>query len=81
MTVATCFDIQSKHINILCEQNVEFSNDKPGGTYSNHWALRTYRRRKEWIIVIRTDLVRHSVLDMEIPSEMEGYSLYSSRPL
>jgi len=60
---------------------VEFSNVKTRGTYSNHWVLRTYRRRKQWIIVIRTDLVRHSVLDMELPSEMEGYFLYSSRPL
>jgi hypothetical protein len=26
----------------MCEQNVEFVNVKPGGTYSNYWALKGY---------------------------------------
>jgi hypothetical protein len=34
-----CSDIHTKHINTVCGQNVEFVNVKPGGTYSNHWAL------------------------------------------
>jgi hypothetical protein len=38
--IAICFEINTKHINTLCGQNVEFLNVKPGGTYSNHWALR-----------------------------------------
>jgi hypothetical protein len=37
--IAVCSDIHIKHINTLCGQNVEFVNVKPGGTYSNHWAL------------------------------------------
>jgi len=31
------------HTNGLCEQNAELLNVKPGGTYSNHWALRGVR--------------------------------------
>jgi len=34
-----CSEIHIKHINTLCGQKVEFVNDKPGGTYSDHWAL------------------------------------------
>ena len=38
-TIAVCSEIHSKHINTLCGQNIEFLNVKPGGTYSDHWAL------------------------------------------
>jgi hypothetical protein len=31
--IAVCSEIHTKHINILCGQNVEFVNVKPGGTY------------------------------------------------
>jgi len=37
--VAVCSESHVKHVNTLCGQNVEFVNVKPGGTYSNHWAL------------------------------------------
>jgi hypothetical protein len=37
--IAVCSEIHTKHINTLCGQNVEFVNVKPGGTYSNRWAL------------------------------------------
>jgi hypothetical protein len=37
--IAVCSEIRSNHINTLCGQNVEFVNVKPGGTYSNQWAL------------------------------------------
>jgi hypothetical protein len=37
--IAVCSEIHTKHINTQCGQNVEFVNVKPGGTYSNHWAL------------------------------------------
>jgi hypothetical protein len=40
--IAVCSEIHTKHINILCGQNVEFVNVKHGGTYSNHWALKSY---------------------------------------
>ena len=37
--IAVCSEIHITHINTLCGQNVEFVNVKPGGTYSDHWAL------------------------------------------
>jgi hypothetical protein len=40
--IALCSEIHTKHINTLCGQNVEFVNVKPGGTYSNHWAIKSY---------------------------------------
>jgi hypothetical protein len=40
--IADCSEIHTKHINTLCGQNVEFVNVKPGGTYSNHQALKCY---------------------------------------
>jgi hypothetical protein len=40
--IAVCSEIHIKHINTLFGQNVEFFNVKPGGTYSNHWALKGY---------------------------------------
>jgi hypothetical protein len=38
--IAVCYAIHTKHINRLCGQNEEFVRVKPGGTYSNHWALK-----------------------------------------
>ena len=35
--IAVCSEIHTEHINILCGQNVEFVNVKPGGTYSEQW--------------------------------------------
>jgi hypothetical protein len=40
--IAVSSEIHTKHINTLCGQNVELVNVKPGGTYSNHWALKGY---------------------------------------
>jgi hypothetical protein len=37
--IDVCSEIHTKHINTLCGQNAEFVNVKPGGTYSNHWAI------------------------------------------
>jgi hypothetical protein len=37
---AVCSKIHTKHTKTLCGQNVEFVKVKPGGTYSNHWALK-----------------------------------------
>jgi hypothetical protein len=36
----TLFWDPHKHINTLCEQNVEFVNVKRSGTYSYYWALK-----------------------------------------
>jgi hypothetical protein len=38
--LAVFSEIHTKHINTLCGQNVELVDAKPGGTYSNHWALK-----------------------------------------
>jgi len=38
--MAVCSEIHTKHINTLCGQNVEFVSVKPGGTCSDHWALK-----------------------------------------
>ena len=37
--IAVCSQIHTKHIVTVCEQNVEFVNVKPGGTYIDHWDL------------------------------------------
>ena len=37
--IAVCSEIQTKHINKLCGQNVGLLNVKRGGIYSDHWAL------------------------------------------
>jgi len=34
--IAVCSQIHTKHINILCGQNVEFLSVKPGGTHTEH---------------------------------------------
>ena len=34
--------IHTKHINTLCGLNVEYFSLKPGGAYSNYWALGGY---------------------------------------
>jgi len=38
--IAVCSEIHTKHINTVCGQNAELLNVKPGGTYSDHWALK-----------------------------------------
>jgi len=42
-TIAVCSHIHTEHINTLREQNVEFFNVNPGGTYSDHWAFNGQR--------------------------------------
>jgi len=37
--MAVCSEIQTKRINTLSGQNVEWLNVKPGGTHSKHYAL------------------------------------------
>jgi len=38
--IAVCSQIHTKHMNTLRGQNVELSSVKPGGTNSEHWALK-----------------------------------------
>jgi hypothetical protein len=38
--IAVCSHIHTKHIFTLCGHNVELLSVKPGGTYSDHWALK-----------------------------------------
>jgi len=37
--MAVCSEIHTKHINTPCGQSVEFVDVKPGGTYSDHFAV------------------------------------------
>ena len=37
--IAVCSQIHTKHINTLCGQKLQLLYVKPGGTYSDHWAL------------------------------------------
>jgi len=39
--IAVCSKIHTNHINTLLGESVEFVNVKLGGTYSNHWYLRS----------------------------------------
>jgi len=38
--IAVCSQVHTKHMNTVCGQNVELLNVKPGGSYSDHWALK-----------------------------------------
>jgi hypothetical protein len=38
--IAVCSEIRPKHINTLCEHNVEFVDVKRDGTQSTQWGLR-----------------------------------------
>ena len=42
--IAVCSQIHTKHINTLCGQNAELVNVYPGGTYSDHWASKRYKK-------------------------------------
>ena len=54
--IAVCSEIHTKHINTLCEQNVEFVNVKSGGMYSDHRTTRhskiLYRKLNYYLCVI-----------------------------
>ena len=38
--ITVCSQINIKHKNTLCGQNVELLNVKSGGTYSDHWGFK-----------------------------------------
>jgi len=69
--IAVCSQIHTKHINALCGQNVELSNVKPTGTYSNQWALKgqirgmiaTTRSRlhKRWVGILTLFTLRNEI--------------------
>jgi hypothetical protein len=60
--IAVCFEIHTKHINTLCWQNVEFLNIKPGGTYIDHWVLKTQVIER---LVLQQDMV--ALLSVQLP--------------
>jgi hypothetical protein len=37
--IVICSENHTEHISVFCEQNVEYFNVKPGGTYTNHQTL------------------------------------------
>jgi len=55
--IAVCSEIYAKHINTLWGQNVEFVNVKPGGTYSDRWALNGFRAGTSAAIVLSAAVV------------------------
>ena len=68
--IAVCSEIHTKHINVLCGQNVELLNVKPDGIYSYHRTLKELRlqecglslRRLRIIRAIRSENVSCSVV-------------------
>ena len=38
--IAVCSEINTKHVNTLCGQNVELLNGKPVGASRDQWALK-----------------------------------------
>jgi len=38
--IVVCSGTHTKNINTMCGHDVEFLNVKPGGKYSNNWALK-----------------------------------------
>jgi hypothetical protein len=38
--IAVCSEIRTKHINTAVWAEVELLNVKPGGAYSDHWAVK-----------------------------------------
>jgi hypothetical protein len=63
--IAVCSEIHTKHINTLCGKNVEFLNVKPGGTYSDQWALKGYSPYRA-VNTLRLGYKKQSVLYREI---------------
>jgi len=51
--IAVCSEIHAKHIKTLCGQIVRFVNVKPGGTYSNHWAVKGTASRHGYLWHVR----------------------------
>jgi len=52
--ITVCSEIHTKHISTLCGQNAEFMNVIPGGTYSDHWALKTSELRIKALSISRS---------------------------
>jgi hypothetical protein len=42
--IAVCSEMHTNHIHTLCGQNVGLLNVKPGGTYSDHSAVKGYSK-------------------------------------
>ena len=58
--IAVCSQIHTKHINTMCGQNVELLNVKPGGTYSDHFAVH----------IVTTGLYRSKFLRLVTPKHL-----------
>jgi hypothetical protein len=75
--------IHTKHINTLCGQNVEFVNVKPGGTYSNHWALEGTAAllqawRQEPIDICKLKIPEPTTYRMLLRRQKPGLPLFNS---
>jgi hypothetical protein len=56
--IAVCSEINTKHINTLCGQNVGFVNATLGGAYSNQW---DYEVNHSHSTKLQTILTAHSL--------------------
>jgi hypothetical protein len=65
--IAVCSQIHTQHINTLCRQNVEFLRVKPGGTYSDHWAL------KGWWYVFQQESGRHEYREVNGSTHFQNF--------
>ena len=55
--IAVCSEIHTQHINTLCGQNVYLLHVKPGGTYSDHWAVRVKSLYKNQSVMLYREII------------------------
>jgi hypothetical protein len=63
--IAVCSEVHIKHANTLYGLNVEFFNVRPGGTKSNHWAIRGNIRKGHFR---KTNQVQMNITPFDTPS-------------
>ena len=54
--IAVCSQINTKLINTLCGQNVEFVTIKNGGAYNDYWALNVTGTHAHFLLCFFLDL-------------------------
>jgi hypothetical protein len=69
--IAVYCENHTEHMNILCKQNTEFFNAKPGGPYSGRCALKDIQNLVFW------DVASSSLVDGKISEEPTEYGARS----
>jgi hypothetical protein len=70
--IAVCSQIHTKHINILCGQNVEYLYVKAGGTYSDHWFIKGVINLETFTLYVVGNTSSNFVLRMAFKSLCYG---------